>query len=221
EERLYSEAGRRSLAGEASRAARLEVAKQRLVPGLDGRLLPRPRRLEALEGRGPAAGAARAARAPGQCLLARGARDVLGLLHLGEPPPVELAAAPPRRAAGPGERAQAPQARGRPRPHAPDGQRAGILGGATRQSVTHRHTGGGFMRRYRRGLVVAAALAAVVRTPSVWAGESSPAEQLKAEIDRVVKTLEDPALQGDARSAERRALVRQIAEVTFDWTETA
>ena len=61
------------------------------------------------------------------------------------------------------------------------------------------------MRRYRHGLVVAAALAAVVRTPSVWAGESSPAEQLKAEIDRVVKTLEDPALQGDARGAERRA----------------
>ncbi|PYM81949.1 MAG: organic solvent tolerance ABC transporter substrate-binding protein [Candidatus Rokuibacteriota bacterium] len=77
------------------------------------------------------------------------------------------------------------------------------------------------MRRYRHGLVVAAALAAVVRTPSVWAGESSPAEQLKAEIDRVVKTLEDPALQGDARGAERRALVREIAEVTFDWTETA
>src|SRR5207302_1697214 len=62
EERLYSEAGRRSLAGEESRAARLDVAKQGLVPGLDGRLLPRPRRLEALEGRGPAAGAARGER---------------------------------------------------------------------------------------------------------------------------------------------------------------
>jgi len=73
------------------------------------------------------------------------------------------------------------------------------------------------MRRYRRVLVTAAALAAVVRTASAWAGEPSPTEQLKAEIDRVVKTLEDPALQGDAR----RALVRQIAEVTFDWTETA
>src|SRR5438876_1199715 len=82
EERLYSEAGRRSLAGEASRAARLEVAKQRLVPGLDGRLLPRPRRLEALEGRGPAAGAARAARPPappGQIYCALGRRaGILG-----------------------------------------------------------------------------------------------------------------------------------------------
>src|SRR2546430_4642464 len=67
------------------------------------------------------------------------------------------------------------------------------------------------MRRYRRVLVIAAALAAVARTPSAWAGEPSPTEQLKAEIDRVVKTLEDPALQGDARGAERRALVRQIA----------
>jgi len=81
---LYSEAGRRGRAGEDSRAARLEVAKQRLVPGLDGRLLPRPRRLEALAGRGPAAGAARAARAPGQCLLARDARNVLGLIEFGE-----------------------------------------------------------------------------------------------------------------------------------------
>jgi hypothetical protein len=91
EERLYSQAGRRSLVGEDSGAARLEVAKERLVPGLDGRLLPRPRRLEARAGRGPAAGAARAARAPGQRLLARGARDVLGLLDLGEPRPAELA----------------------------------------------------------------------------------------------------------------------------------
>jgi len=77
------------------------------------------------------------------------------------------------------------------------------------------------MKRYRRVLVTAAALAVVVRTASAWAGEPSPTEQLKAEIDRVVKTLEDPALQGDGRGAERRALVRQIAEVTFDWTETA
>ena len=88
---MYSQAGRRSLAGEDSGAARREVAKQRLVPGLDGRLLPRPRRLEALAGRGPTAGAARAAWAPGQRLLARGARDVLGLLDLGEPRPAELA----------------------------------------------------------------------------------------------------------------------------------
>src|SRR6266478_1401851 len=77
------------------------------------------------------------------------------------------------------------------------------------------------MKGYRRVLVTAAALAAVVRTASAWAGEPSPSEQLKAEIDRVVKTLEDPALQADGRGAERRALVRQIAEVTFDWTETA
>jgi len=115
EERLYSEAGRRSLAGEASRAARLEVAKQRLVPGLDGRLLPRPRRLEALEGRGPAAGAARAARAPGQGLLARGARDVLGLLDLGEPRPAELAAGVARVAAVEVELADAAEGGERPR----------------------------------------------------------------------------------------------------------
>ena len=112
---MYSEAGRRSLAGEESRAARLDVAKQGLVPGLDGRLLPRPRRLEALEGRGPAAGAARAARALGQCLLARGARDVLGLLDLGEPRPVELAAGLARVAAVEVELADAAEGGERPR----------------------------------------------------------------------------------------------------------
>ncbi len=81
--------------------------------------------------------------------------------------------------------------------------------------------GGDPMTRYRSVLVTAAAVAALVVPPSAWAGVPSPTEQLKAEIDRVVKTLEDPALRGDARSAERRTLVRQIAEVTFDWTETA
>ena len=112
---MYSEAGRRGLAGEDSRAARLEVAKQRLVPGLDGRLLPRPRRLEALAGRGPAAGAARAARAPGQCLLARDARDILGLLDLREPRPAELAAGVARVAAVEVELADAAEGGERPR----------------------------------------------------------------------------------------------------------
>jgi len=77
------------------------------------------------------------------------------------------------------------------------------------------------MTPYRSVLVITATAAVVVMPPSVRAGVPSPTEQLRAEIDQVVKTLDDPALKGDAKVTERRTHVRQIAEVTFDWTETA
>ncbi len=52
-----------------------------------------------------------------------------------------------------------------------------------------------------------------------WAGP--PTDQLRTQIDRVVKTLEDPELRKEDRAAERRAAVRKIAEDIFDFGETA
>ena len=49
------------------------------------------------------------------------------------------------------------------------------------------------------------------------AGE--PTDQLKPEIDRVVKVLEDPALKGEGKTAARRQALRAITDAVFDWQE--
>jgi phospholipid transport system substrate-binding protein len=48
-----------------------------------------------------------------------------------------------------------------------------------------------------------------------------PLDQLRAQIDRVLKALDDPELKKDARGAARRAAVRRIADDIFDFQETA
>jgi phospholipid transport system substrate-binding protein len=53
----------------------------------------------------------------------------------------------------------------------------------------------------------------------VWAGP--PTDQLRAQIDRVIKVLEDPELKRDGRQRDRRGAVRQIANEIFDFSETA
>ena len=52
-----------------------------------------------------------------------------------------------------------------------------------------------------------------------WAGP--PTEQLRTQVDRVLKTLEDPELRKEARARERRAAVRRLADEIFDFNETA
>lgn len=75
------------------------------------------------------------------------------------------------------------------------------------------------MGSYRRLVVVGLAALALLGVRDALAG--APTDQLKREIDRVVRTLEDPALKVDGRAAERRAKVRAIANNIFDWEETA
>ena len=53
----------------------------------------------------------------------------------------------------------------------------------------------------------------------VWAGQAQ--DQLKGAIDRVVATLDSPALRGDGKVTERRAAVRKIADEIFDFGEIA
>jgi phospholipid transport system substrate-binding protein len=77
--------------------------------------------------------------------------------------------------------------------------------------------------RSRRPFVVLAqvlALAATLLT-NRWAVAGVPTDQLKAQIDRVLKTLEDPELKKEGRVKDRRAAVRKIANDIFDFSETA
>jgi phospholipid transport system substrate-binding protein len=77
--------------------------------------------------------------------------------------------------------------------------------------------------RSRRPFVVLALLLALAITllTGRWAVAGVPSDQLKAQIDRVIKTLEDPELKKEGRAKDRRAAVRKIANDIFDFSETA
>src|SRR2546428_5119222 len=53
------------------------------------------------------------------------------------------------------------------------------------------------------------------------AGAGPPHDQLKGAIDRVVATLDSPALKGEGKVLERRTAVRKIANEIFDFGEIA
>jgi phospholipid transport system substrate-binding protein len=73
---------------------------------------------------------------------------------------------------------------------------------------------------YRRRAVAAVALVVTLMfSRDAWAGP--PTDQLRTQIDRVVKALEDPELKKENKHRERRLFVRKIAEEIFDFTETA
>jgi phospholipid transport system substrate-binding protein len=48
-----------------------------------------------------------------------------------------------------------------------------------------------------------------------------PTDQLRSQVDRVLKLLEDPALQAPDKARERRVAVRKVADEIFDFGETA
>jgi phospholipid transport system substrate-binding protein len=70
-----------------------------------------------------------------------------------------------------------------------------------------------------RGLVAAlVTLVVLAADRPAWAGP--PSDQLRAQMDRVIKVLEDPDLKREGRQAERRAEIRRLANEIFDFTET-
>jgi phospholipid transport system substrate-binding protein len=71
----------------------------------------------------------------------------------------------------------------------------------------------------RRALVAAALVLGLALAGDGWAGPAT--DTLRAQIDRVVKILDDPELKRDGRAKERRMAVRRIAEEIFDFNETA
>ena len=72
-------------------------------------------------------------------------------------------------------------------------------------------------RRGRCGC--ATVLALLLVAVSARAGE--PTDQLRAQIDRVIRVLEDPELKKANRAKERRAAIRKVANDIFDFGETA
>jgi phospholipid transport system substrate-binding protein len=76
------------------------------------------------------------------------------------------------------------------------------------------------LRRHRAVLALVLSLAVVTLTGR-WALAGVPSDQLRGQIDRVIKVLEDPELKKEGHAKDRRAAVRKIANDIFDFSETA
>jgi phospholipid transport system substrate-binding protein len=76
------------------------------------------------------------------------------------------------------------------------------------------------MNWLRMGAMVLAG-ALVVGVSAAPAAAGVPTDQLKGAVERVLKTLDDPTLKGEARLPERRVAVRKIANEIFDFGEIA
>jgi phospholipid transport system substrate-binding protein len=76
------------------------------------------------------------------------------------------------------------------------------------------------MNGLRIGAIVLAGVL-VVGLSSAPAAAGVPTDQLKGAVERVLKTLDDPVLKGDARLGDRRVAVRKIANEIFDFSEIA
>ena|SRR5713101_7631032 len=63
------------------------------------------------------------------------------------------------------------------------------------------------------------ALCIVAYPQGAWAATAT--EQVRSDIDRVLATVDNPALKGDGNIVERRAAVRKIAGEIFDFREIA
>ena len=72
-----------------------------------------------------------------------------------------------------------------------------------------------------RALAVLTAFALVVPVAAREAAAAEPTTQLRMQIDRVLKVLQDPNLKSPEKSKERRAAMRAVANDIFDFTETS
>ena len=69
--------------------------------------------------------------------------------------------------------------------------------------------------------VAVLAVTGLVATGVAPAVAGVPTDQLRGAVERVLKTLDDPTLKGEARLTERRVAVRKIANEIFDFSEIA
>jgi len=68
-------------------------------------------------------------------------------------------------------------------------------------------------------LALAGLIAALVLVAGSAVHAGPPTDQLKATIDQVLATIQDPALRQPAKTEERRQKIRAIANEVFDWPE--
>jgi phospholipid transport system substrate-binding protein len=73
----------------------------------------------------------------------------------------------------------------------------------------------------RRVPILAATLVMLLSTLAIAipASAGPPAEQLSAQIDRVLAVLGDPAMKGADRTTPRRQAVRRVTDEMIDWDE--
>ena len=74
--------------------------------------------------------------------------------------------------------------------------------------------------RRRVALVLAVAVAGLALTAAP-ARAGAPLDQLRLQVDRVLKALDDSELKKEGKGKERRLAVRKIANEIFDFAETA
>ena len=72
-----------------------------------------------------------------------------------------------------------------------------------------------------RAISMTLSVVALLLSSGAPAGAGVPTDQLKGSIERVLKTMDNPALKGEAKAAERRVAVRKIANEIFDFPELA
>jgi phospholipid transport system substrate-binding protein len=65
------------------------------------------------------------------------------------------------------------------------------------------------------------AVMGLVAAAGAPAAAGVPTDQLRSAVERVLKTLDDPALKGEGKVGERRVAVRKIANEIFDFGEIA
>ena len=75
------------------------------------------------------------------------------------------------------------------------------------------------MTLLRRLALTTAVVLLAESAPEAWAG--APTDQLKAQIDRVLRIMDAPEFKKEGKQRDRRTAVRQIANEIFDFTETA
>src|SRR3990172_1927553 len=73
------------------------------------------------------------------------------------------------------------------------------------------------MRRPTLILIAVVSVLAVCVGRAAWAGP--PSDQLRVQIDNVLKVFADPELQKDGKAQARRVAIRKIASDIFDFTE--
>jgi phospholipid transport system substrate-binding protein len=74
----------------------------------------------------------------------------------------------------------------------------------------------------RRCLVIAGALLVTLSLViAAGAAAGGPSDQLRSQVDRVLKLLDDPEFKKEGKAKERRTTVRRIANDIFDFAETA
>ncbi len=72
-----------------------------------------------------------------------------------------------------------------------------------------------------RTTVAVLAVTGLVAAGVVPAAAGVPTDQLRGAVERVLKTLDDPALKGEGKVGDRRVAVRKIANEIFDFGEIA